>query len=453
MITFLTFFLGLTTGLHTVDLAVDRTVAVVELRLDGEALGVVKGEPWKLVCDFGLDLRPHLLEAVAFDDAGRELGRIEQRVNLPKPAVIAAIALRDYRDGRYEAADLVWRTVDEEEPEQIVAMFDAAPIAVEEGRSIRLPAYDPRRIHILSVEVLFSEERRAQADLAFGGQYGEEVSTELSAVAIELTAGRKTPTVEELRGHILVGGRPARVVAVEDERADVFVVRERSSIPKLRDVWTEAWQAASSNSRRRFGGGGTAAQFLDSALRRNDSLTYVLTTPRNVEAADGRGVTGVFPVYGNLNMKKNGGMGNILTSLHPEVGTLSRGQRVGSAVALAGVKAAGSNRPRAVVLVLGDDFADGSSYEPANVTRYLDMLRVPLHVWRLNDSEGLLSEWGTGLPIASLKDFNGAMKELKRRLARQFVVWIDGVHLPREISLSVAIQDRMRLASSDPLPR
>ena len=451
MVTFLTFFLGLWVGPHTVELAVDQKVASIELRLDGETLGVVEGEPWRMVCDFGLALKPHVLEAIAFDDEGRELGRAEQHVNLPTPEATAAIALRDYRDGRYESADLAWRTVYEESPDQIHVMFDGEPIELEGERSVRLPPYDPRRIHILSAELVFREERRARVEMAFGGQYGEEVSTELTAVAIELVGARKTPTVAELRGHVLVRGSPARVVAVEDERAEVLVVRERSAIPKLKDVAIEAWEQARSGSRR-GSSSLTAAQFLSSAVRRNDSLRYVLTTPRTIAAGDGL-VTKMFTVTPNYNIPKNRGMGFILTHAYPEESILMSGEWLGSAVAQAGVLAAGSNRSRAVVLILGDGVDDLSGYEPDNVAEFLDILNVPLLVWRASDLEGSESEWGTVSSIAKLKDLNRAMKELKRRLERQFVAWLDGTYLPEEISLSAQIQDRIRLAGSEPLPQ
>ena len=46
MVTFLTFFLGLTIGVQNVHLAVGESVAFVELRLDGEVVDVRHGFPW-----------------------------------------------------------------------------------------------------------------------------------------------------------------------------------------------------------------------------------------------------------------------------------------------------------------------------------------------------------------------------------------------------------------------
>ena len=48
MVTFLTFFLGLTVGVHSVEVAVDRSVAAVELRFDGELRATLERTPWRV---------------------------------------------------------------------------------------------------------------------------------------------------------------------------------------------------------------------------------------------------------------------------------------------------------------------------------------------------------------------------------------------------------------------
>ena len=64
---FLSAFLGLVVGGHPVELTVTGEVAAVELRLDGETVGHLRGEPWVLVCDFGAELAPHELVAIGRD--------------------------------------------------------------------------------------------------------------------------------------------------------------------------------------------------------------------------------------------------------------------------------------------------------------------------------------------------------------------------------------------------
>ena len=70
-VAFVTLFLTLVSGPQTVKVAVTGPVAAVEVLLNGESVGVMRGEPWRLECDFG-SLRPLTLEAVAFDAAGNE---------------------------------------------------------------------------------------------------------------------------------------------------------------------------------------------------------------------------------------------------------------------------------------------------------------------------------------------------------------------------------------------
>jgi hypothetical protein len=71
----LSVFLGLVTGLHPVAVRVGGDIAAVEIQVDGRSVGVLRGEPWEKVCDFGDALAPHQLVAVGRDVAGREISR------------------------------------------------------------------------------------------------------------------------------------------------------------------------------------------------------------------------------------------------------------------------------------------------------------------------------------------------------------------------------------------
>ena len=94
MIAFASLFLGLVYGVETVQVVVGEAVVAVELRLDGEAVRVLRQPPWRAECDFGSELAPRLLEAVAFDAADRELGRASQWLNLPQPRAAAPCCAR-----------------------------------------------------------------------------------------------------------------------------------------------------------------------------------------------------------------------------------------------------------------------------------------------------------------------------------------------------------------------
>ena len=85
MVQFLSFFVGLVVGVHPVELAVTGPVARVEIRLEGATVAEIRGEPWRAAVDLGPKLRPALLEAVAYHEDGRLLGRDSRWLNLPRP--------------------------------------------------------------------------------------------------------------------------------------------------------------------------------------------------------------------------------------------------------------------------------------------------------------------------------------------------------------------------------
>lgn len=440
MVTFLTLFLGLTVGPNAVEVVVDQRVTAVEIRLDGAVVGRLEESPWRLECDFGPSLLPHRLEAVAFDEQGRELTRVEQGVNLPRPAAEATLALTDYSDGRYHGALLTWRTFDEADPIEVMFSFDGEELDVTAEGRVEIPDHDPQRIHILSAELVFEDEIRARAELAFGGQYGEAVSTELTAVAVALSNGKRLPTVASLRGWFLVEGKEARVVAVEKGRSEVLAVRDRSSFEKLGDIGREAFHQAGYGHR-----GASSSLYLRGGLEKRDVLRYVLTSPRSVPSEAGT-VTKVFPVTGNYNYHRRGGIAFALSSPHPEESALRSEQWLASAVALAGLKAAATNCARAVLLVLGDEPVDHSTLGPETVREFLRVLRVPLLVWRVGEGTTSLPVWGEGQSITRLKDLNRSVKSVESVLEPQIIVWLDGYFLPQKIELAAAAKGTLEFS-------
>ena len=439
MVTFLTFFLGLTVGLHTVEVAVDETVVTVEIRLDGNVVGRLEGAPWRLKCDFGLRLLPHQLEAIAFDELGREVARVEQRVNLPRPAAEATLALTDHSEGRYHGAALAWRTVEETAPLEVRVSFDGEELEVAGGRQVDLPVHDPQRIHILSAELVFPGEIRVRTELAFGGQYGEAISTELTAVAVDLLMGRRVPTVAALKGWFRAKGEEARVVAVERGRSEVVAVRDRSSFESLTEIGREAYLQAGYGRRR-----SSPSAYLRRGLRERDVLRYVLTTPRGVAAAGGL-VTQVFPVTGNLNYHRRGGIAYALSHPSQEELAFPGEQSLTWAVALAGLHAAASNHARAVILVLGEEAVDQGTMSAQTVREFLRVLRVPLVVWRTEAEGTTLPAWGEGESLSRLKDLNRSVKLVEAILKPQIIVWLDGIYLPQQIELAPAARGILRL--------
>jgi len=84
MVTILSAFLGFVIGVQPVELSVDGDVAAVELMLDGRGVATLRGEPWVVAVDFGDELAPHELIAIARDDDGNEMWRATRRINVPQ---------------------------------------------------------------------------------------------------------------------------------------------------------------------------------------------------------------------------------------------------------------------------------------------------------------------------------------------------------------------------------
>ena len=92
MIAFITLFLGIATGVHTVELSASSAVARVELHVDGMKAADF-GPPFAATIDLGPEIAPRELVAVAFDATGRRLGEARQQVNRATSDAEAGFAL------------------------------------------------------------------------------------------------------------------------------------------------------------------------------------------------------------------------------------------------------------------------------------------------------------------------------------------------------------------------
>jgi len=160
------------TGIHPVKVAVDPSVATVEVLLNGESIGVAEGPGWTVQCDFGDSVRPHLLEAVGRDATGAETGRAEQVVNLPRAEAEVEIVLEGGTPTAPEMVRVISESGQRLEPLAVFVTFDGRSIMPERDGRFRLPAYDHRRIHLLGAEVHYPEGLTARSDVTFGGAWG-----------------------------------------------------------------------------------------------------------------------------------------------------------------------------------------------------------------------------------------------------------------------------------------
>jgi hypothetical protein len=414
MIAFATLFLGLFLGQRPVEVVVGEGVAAVELRLDGDSLGTMTGAPWTMPCDFGSELAPRHLEAVARDGAGRELSRISQWLNLPQPAVVISAVLEPRQAGQPRVVRLSWESSAGAEPEAVTVTLDDAAVAVGDPRRFELPPVDESELHLLHVEMRFEDWQKSRADLTFGGSYADEVSTENTAIALLATgAAGRSPTVAEAQSWFSKDGKPLRVIAVEREVAEVVVVLGRP-FPRF------------------VGPGERYKPPKGLRLAADQRMRFVSPIAEQTQ-----GVAASFdlfptsPSYG----RDAGDLYQLMTGMMRPPG--DREPRLDAAVAVAGLAAYDGRHRRAVVLVPSPERGAAGDLSPALVRRYLDRLHVPLVVWdpALKTAD-YVREWGPVHNVSSLRELAAAFAELSEQLDRQWIVWLDGRHLPQDVRLS-----------------
>jgi hypothetical protein len=433
-IAFLTLFLGLTLGPQPVELTVTGPAAVVEILLDGAQVARLEGPPWSRQIDFGSALLPHELVARVLDDQGTEIGRVRQWVNLPRAPAEVEILFEQEPGGRRIAGRLTWQSLTGESPSAIAVTFDGKPLIPDAQGRIALPAYDLETSHVLSAELRFSGSLVARKDVAFGGELGDEVSTELTAVPVRLRPGQKLPPSEQMRGWFLSGGRPLTVAAVEEGPAELFVVRDLTTGDALRKLDSGGKSEGKPGSILREAQKSSEYRRFLLMLGKEATVRFVWPVARSVSGA---GLPAeLFDMSRDFG-SKDGGLLWFLTHLLPRVDNPSK-QRLADATAVGGLQALYGNRRRAVLLLLGERPIDVGRAEPALVRRYLESIRVPLFVWTLGDPALSGAAWGGGMEVSSLGKMRKAFARLEKDLATQRIVWLDGRHLPQSIELSPA---------------
>lgn len=425
MIEFVSLLLGLVSGPQVVEVRTAQPVARVEILLDGELAAQAESPPWRFAVDLGDELAPHELAAVARNGAGGELGRAVQRVNLPRGSAEARWVMENGPDGTPAFASLVWEHMWGAVPSTVDVRFDGVRLDEVDPRRFALPPYEPSEVHLLTAELSFPQGGRARAEAVFGGRYGERVESELTALPV-VSEGRGPPGRSQVTGRFRSRDRQLRVVAVDHGGPDVVVVRDATAQRVLarRISQVERSQARLFHRAPR------------DLLPLGDGARVRFVWPSLPAVADelGRRVEpGQFaaPLRFEFEAERRGLPWLLSHTSPPPVP-----QRVADAVALAGVLAAGGNRPRAVLLVVDPATVDRSRYAPAQVRRFLRRLRVPLLVWSVTGEP--VPAWGAATPVTQWAGIRTAARALRRTLDRQAVVWLEGSHLPQQVELTPA---------------
>lgn len=447
VIAFVSLYLGLLTGTQPVELTASSAVASVELRLDGRSVAVMTSPPWRTRIDFGTELRPRRLSAIAKDASGRELGRVEQVVNGVRPAAEASIVLERSAD-RVTAARLAWQSVAEARPRSVHATLDGRPLAVEDPARIAIPPLADDRFHLLVVDLVFSDQQRVQVTAGFGGAFADSAETELTALPV-IAAQRRLDAERLASDTVRRADRPVTILSIEKGPADVVFVRDPVAdtiIERLgaRDGRSIGGGAVATPGGVIEGGGITrmAAASPAEALRRGLTLDGDIrvrmiwpASQRVVRDEVSMDLLPASPVFSAAD----GGIFWALTQ-NVAIDGARQVQRLADAVAVAGLAAAGDNRRRAVVLVLGPEPGDGSRFSPATVKDFLDALGVPLVVWTVSDDRPVPTPaaWHSTheANIASLGDLRKAVRNLDKYLDRQRIAWIEGRYLIHELTVA-----------------
>ena len=424
MLSFASLFVGLVFGIVPVKVVATAPVVRVELYLDGESVANL-GEPFEARLDLGCEPAPHELVAVGYDARGRQVDRIRQWVNRPRPPAEATLLLEPGSGGTGRIARLSWRCLTEENPRSIAVTLDDAPLASEEPSAIALPPHDPTRVHSLKAVLDFGRGVVATAETIFGGPRRTEAFTEMTAVAVETTDGAGLPPASDLTGLFESRGRPLEVAAVEEGPREVVVLCEGSAFAPLRKLFRYRTDE------------------FEPPLPVDTVLRYVW--PVATSATQSAMRTNVYPITRPLG-PGDGSLSWIATRRLDWPAWRSGQQRISDALAVAALAAADGERRRAVVLLLGPEAADASLFAPSEATAYLGHLRVPLLIWTVGaKSPQKETPWGSATPITTARQFDAAVASLFEKLSRQRIVWVEGTHLPQDV-LAGALATGVRMA-------
>ncbi len=421
MIAFVTLFLGIAFGVHSVELSAGAEVARIELYIDGTR-AVELGPPWMATIDLGGEIAPHELVAVALDGAGRRLGEARQWINRGTSAAEAAFVLERDLAGQPTAARLVWRCLESPDPTAISVSFDGKPLEVVTPERFPLPAHAPGAAHVLLADLTFPGGITATAVASMGGTRAEDALQELTAVPVRISRGARLPKVEHMVGWFEAGGQTLRVAAVEEGPAEVVFVLAGSVREELRRLASEAFDP--------FPWPRSRPRLLDLASR--SRFHFMATVPQVIGGS--QVPTRVYPSSDEYTPAKGSFLRLGKDVFLEEFEGLPR---IAEAVAASGLAATWRERRRAVVLLLGPDARDESAFDAARARRYLSRIRVPLHVWRVSaEGTAALGDWPGALDASTIEGMGKAFGILREDLASQRVVWVENRLLPSTVGVT-----------------
>jgi len=432
MVEFLSLFVGLILGVQQVEITVSGPVARVEIRIDDFVMGEMTGEPWMVRCDFGRELRPRILDAVAFDATGRELGRSTKWINLPgRRADAEIVAIRDL-SGAVTAAKLTWASPEFRRPRKITVDLDGKRIKVESPWVVELMDLAERRIHVLSADFDFAPGVLVRRELVFGPEFEGVQDTGLTAVAVTLGDLDELPSVADMTGWFVKDGSPLSVAATEKPDARLIVVRDPTVVGALEEMLPEL-ERRRKKARRRPGGRNKT-----DAL--GDDVDMFVLSPEAIQPDTRKAEAVLFP-FSNRPTKGSEGVASTAVTAS-SASFLGGPLMLSDGVAVAAIRAAEGNGRRMVLVLLGPQREDASRFSPEVTRNYLRDLRVTLVVWDLSGPASVVPPgWGDVLPVDNTDDLVRRVRRVRYQLEEQRIVWVRGRHLPQDIELSEEAQE------------
>lgn len=425
MIQFVTLLIGLLTGVQAVEVTVGEPVARVELRLDGRVVAERTTEPWILRFDLGQQPRPAVLEVVAFDAEGRQLGSDRQLLNLPGQRAEAAIVAERDAAGRVVAARVTWHGHELGDPKKIRVTIDGDKVDLSFPYRVNLARYGDDEVHVMSAEVVFSKDLVLRRELAFGMGFSGVLSTDLTAIPVISSDGSELPEIAAMAGWFEDQGSPVEVAAVDRGQADVVMVVHPGIETRRKELWTSRHHWRELDREAMVG-----------VDQLGDDVRVRVMLPEPVVGDVMRGRPSLFFPLSEKRTSGNVGIFRLSKALDPDQ-VVSTNLRLANAVALAGMRSAEEDRRRAVLLLLGDARQDRSFLTPAATAAYLRDLAVPLEIWDMSSDESDPQPgWTVDRTIVDLDDLRRAVRRFRTQLERQRIVWLAGQHLPQNIALS-----------------
>lgn len=383
--------LGIVTGARAIEAQVEPGVHSVEIVVDGRRAEELRGAPWQAKIDFGAELAPHELTAIARNEYGNEVGRDTQFINLARPHAELDIMFSRRADGKL-LANVKWQHIGAAQPVTMWAKLDGKMLTRRLLKAIPLPESDSAAMRVLEVEMLFNDGSKARREVVFGGVYSEKLPAELTATVVRQRDEGRT----DLARCFTSNGAWVEASAVDTDEADVVFVRatnpslalstllplvsRKEKLPESAFILPNTW-----------------LRFVWPAASRSGDATLFSTSPAY------EGIRGVRWL------------------LTRSSGPPSASHRMVDAVTVAGTEALRGGRRRAVVVVLGNE-QEGSSMSPDVVKRYLARIGVPLYVWSLTG--GTHPVWGEVEDISTSARLRDAVARLRRDLEAQRIAWL-----------------------------